>query len=195
MIVVGTIGLAGAAGAWSIPERRSQDDWLGAIFLGALALLLIARGFTGEWGKRQVRVDVPAGKLMLVNGDVYPLDELGALTLEKTSLPRRRSTDTIVHEYRLRAANVKKYYVYFSVYESDTLGRRKALEEAILQCRLRKILERPTSDGSAFRGGPDALAEIRGVGETSHVAAALKVLEKDPDAHVRRQAQKLVTQL
>lgn len=198
MIGVGVLGLAGALG-YGIggpgDDLTNQIGWSAVV--AAFALLFLVRGLTGEWGQRQLRVDVAAGKLRLNNGDTYALDELGELTIERQPLPRRRMTDTQVEEYRLRAANVKKYYVYFSLYESDTLLRKRILEEVILQSRLRKILERPTSDGSAFRSGPDALPEVRAIeSDTARTIAALDALaKKDPDAHVRTQAKNLVTSL
>lgn len=196
MIGVGVLGLAGAlgygiGGPWDDPVNQVG----GSSVVGALALLFLARGLTGEWGQRQLRVDVAAGQLMLPDGSLYKLDELGPLILDRRPLPRRRMTDTQVHEYRLHAKNCK-YYLFYSVYESETLLRHKALEETILQSRLRKILERPSSDGSAFRAGPDVLAEIKAITpDASRTVAALGALAKDPDGHVRSQAAKLATQL
>lgn len=189
MIVVGTLALASIAGNWVAHDNVSPElDWL-ALLGSLVALLMIARGLTGEWGKRQLRVDVAGGKLQLPDGSQYELDQLGELALETKLLPRTSSrSQTRVHEHRLRAANVE-YYLFFSVYESETKLRLAAVDSAVLQYRLRRVLERPAGDG-AFRSVPDPDAELLEIAGTRERAiAALTALAKtDPDSQLRARA-------
>src|SRR4051794_32436701 len=108
MIVVGALGLASIVGnaptlRWSPPENLA----FAAIAGSAITLLMIVRGLTGQWGSRQLFVDVAAGTLRLPDGSVHALSELGALTIEKkvVSSPKHRTNI----EYRLRAGNINYY--------------------------------------------------------------------------------------
>lgn len=178
------VALLIALGGYVAEVRLHPADPI-LILGGACALLLLARGFTGSWSKQQIRVDVPAGKLMLPDGSIHELDAIGALTVESHLLPppnRHR-----VHEFRLRAANLG-YYPFHSVYESETRKRLVALEAAVLQSRVRKLLERPSADGAAFRSAPDVADAVRTQDTQERVLAALDVLATDPDSHVSEQA-------
>jgi hypothetical protein len=205
LIVVGTLGLAPCVALivdslmyGNSPDGLDADDMFLLAIGVVLALLVIARGVTGSWSKRQLRVDVRGGKLMLPDGSLRDLASLGALTIEKKAIkdlnPNKRRAH-VLHDYLLRAANVE-YYLFESNYESETTIRYRAVEAAVLQYRLRQILARPTGDGSVFRSGPDALAEIRAAfPDRDHTLAALDLLAQDGDAHVRDQAAKLATEL
>lgn len=194
LIVVGLIGLASIVGnsfllRWNPPE----DLAIGAVFGGLVTILLIARGFTGSWSAKQLRVDIAGGKLMLPDGSIRKLDELGALTIEKKFIPpsNPRKTRVALHDYLLRAANVE-YYLFFSNYESETKLRHDAVDAAVLEYKLRRILERPAADGSSYRSGPDAVPEILAIAETPQRArTTLQRLTRDHDPHVREQAAKL----
>jgi hypothetical protein len=190
MIVVGTIGLASIVGNWIAQDNLSHDLVSLAAFGTVITTLMIVRGFTGEWGQRQLRVDVAGGKLKLPDGSLRDLDQLGALTIEKKLLPRSNNPrmQTRIHEYRLRAANVE-YYLYDSVYESETLLRFKAVDTATLQFQLRRVLERPSGDG-AFRSAPDAAPELLEIaGTRERLVEGLTALAKtDPDRQIRAAA-------
>lgn len=163
MVVVGTIALASIVGS-SLELRWSPIEDLAylAVLGGVVSLLMIARGLTGSWSKRQLRVDVAGGKLKLPDGSLRDLDALGELTIEKKpmrNMPSRRVVRVVLHDYLLRAANVG-YYLFESNYEAETKLRYDAVDAAVLQYRLRRILERPTGDGAAFRSAPDARGEV-----------------------------------
>jgi len=196
MIVVGTIGLASIVGNWVAADVSGDLAYLAA--LGAIVtLLMIVRGFTGEWGQRQLLVDVAGGKLRLPDGSLRDLDQLGELTLESKLLPRSNNPrmQTRVTEYRLRAANVE-YYLFYSVYESETKLRFAAVDSAVLQYRLRRVLERPQGDG-AFRSAPDPNVELLEIaGTRERAVVALKALAKsDPDGQIRSQASERLVKL
>lgn len=188
MIVVGILALASIVGNWISLDRNSTDLHMLATLGSIVAVLMIVRGFTGEWGKRQLRVDVAGGKLMLPDGSLRDLDQLGELTIEKKLLPPLRGSQTRSTEHRLRAANVE-YYLFYSVYESETQLRLAAVDAAVLHYRLRRVLERPPGDG-AFRSAPDPSVELLEIaGTRERLLAALAALAKrDPDRHVRDQA-------
>ncbi|NVB77094.1 MAG: hypothetical protein HOV81_01745 [Kofleriaceae bacterium] len=196
MVVLGTIALASIIGSslelrWSPAEDLAYLAVLGSV----VAILMIARGLTGSWSKRQLRVDVAAGKLKLPDGSLRDLDALGELTIEKKpmrNMPSRRVIRVVLHDYLLRAANVG-YYLFESNYEAETKIRYDAVDAAVLQHRLRRILERPTGEGSAFRSAPDARAEVLEVaGTPDRACAALQVLMRDHDRSVRDHATKLL---
>jgi hypothetical protein len=198
LVAVGTIGLASLVAnsielRWSPPE----DLAYGAVIGSLVSLVIIARGLTGSWSKRQLRVDIAGGKLKLPDGSTRDLDKLGALTIEKKVLPQLNPMKTRVtlYEYLLRAANVE-YYLFVSNYESETKIRYEAVDAAVLEYQLRRILERPTADGSAFRSGPDALPEVlETAGTPERARATLQKLALDHDQHVRAQAAKLVAEI
>lgn len=193
MVVLGVVTLV-AVGAyvaetmWSNPADNAFVVGLGA----ALGLVMLARGLTGQWSSKQLYVDIRAGKLRLLDGSIYALDELGPLTIEKKLLPppnRHR-----VHEHLLRAANVK-YYLFEAIFEGETQRRYDALDAAVLEYRIRRVLERPQGEG-AFRSGPDPDAEILEIaGTRERAAAALQLLARDPDKHIREQASARLAQL
>lgn len=196
MVVVGTIALASIVGS-SLELRWSPIEDLAylAVLGGVVSLLMIARGLTGSWSKRQLRVDVAGGKLKLPDGSLRDLDALGELTIEKKpmrNMPSRRVVRVVLHDYLLRAANVG-YYLFESNYEAETKLRYDAVDAAVLQYRLRRILERPTGDGAAFRSAPDARGEVLDVaGGPDRARAALQVLTRDHDRSVRDHASKLL---
>jgi len=67
--------------------------------------------------------------------------------------------------------------------------RLHAIEAAVVEYKVRRILERPMGDGSAFRSGPDVLPEILQAAETPERArTTLQKLTRDHDQHVRSQA-------
>lgn len=197
MIVLGTIGLASILGNLIANDNINDELVYLGVFGIAVTLLMIIRGFTGEWGKRQLRIDVPGGKLQLPDGSLRALDEIGPLSIESKLLPKSNNPrmQTRITEYRLRAANVE-YYLFFSVYESETKLRFAAVDAAVVQHRLRRVLERPSGDG-AFRSAPDASAELVEVAGTRERAIeGLTALAKtDPDRQVRAQATAHLTQL
>jgi hypothetical protein len=191
MVVLGTIGLVAIVGS-SIDLQWSPFEDLAylAVIGSVITLLMIVRGLTGSWSNRQLRVDVAGGKLKLPDGSLRDLDELGALTIEKKVMPQlnRRTIRVTLHEYFLRAANVE-YYLFDSNYEAETKLRFHAVEAAVLHYRLRRILERPTEEGSVFRAGPDPRVEILALaGSPVRARAALHVLMRDNDRTVRVQA-------
>lgn len=194
LLAVGALGLA-AAVAYAIvaPWDDPTNDGFAIGTGGAVSLLILARGATGSWSQKQLRVDIPAGKLKLPDGSIHSLDELGALTIESHLLPppnRHR-----VHEYRLRAANLG-YYLFYSVYESETTIRLVKVDSAVLQSRLRRVLERPSGDGSAFRSAPDAVPEIRAIAETPERAlAALDTLAREDGPEIRARARQVADTL
>jgi hypothetical protein len=195
MVVLGTLALASIVAA-SVDLRWSPVEDLAylAIFGALIATLMIARGLTGSWSKRQLRIDVAGGKLKLPDGSLRDLDALGPLTIEKKpmKLPSRRAIRVVLHEYWLRAANVE-YYLFDSNYELETKLRYDAIEAAVLQYRLRRILERPTEEGAAFRSAPDARAEILGLaGNSERARSALQVLTRDHERSVRERAANLL---
>jgi hypothetical protein len=197
MIVVGTIGLASI-----VANLIANDDINGelvylAVFGCLVTSLMIVRGFTGEWGKKQLRIDVAGGKLKLPDGSVRSLDELGALTIEAKLMPKSHNPRMLTRltEYRLRAANVE-YYLFYSFYESETKLRFDAVDAAVVEYRVRRILERPTADGSAFRSGPDPVTDVLEVsGDAMRAQSALHALTRDGDPHVRAQAAKLAGEI
>lgn len=197
MIVLGTIGLASIVA--NLIANENIDPRLGylAVFGIAVTLLMILRGFTGEWGKRQLRVDVAGGKLQLPDGSLRELDQIGALTMESKLMPKSNNPrmQQRLTEYRLRAANVE-YYLFYSNYEGETRIRFAAVEAAVLQHRLRRVLERPAGDG-AFRSAPDPTAELVDIAGTRERAIdGLTALAKsDPDRQVRVQATERLAQL
>ena len=195
LIVVGLIGLASIVGnsfvlRWDPPE----DLAIAAVFGSLVMILMIARGLTGSWSSKQLRVDVAAGQLKLPDGSLRKLDELGALTIEKKFIPppNPRKVRVPLHDYLLRAANVE-YYLFDSNYASETMLRYSAIDAAVLQYKLRRILERPTVEGSSYRAGPDAMPEIlEAAGTPKRARTTLQKLTRDHDAHVREQAAKLL---
>ncbi len=198
MIVLGLAGIAGiVAFSASFPwEQGIHDDAIYVpILLGPLAVLVLARGLTGSWSKRQLRVDIAAGKLKLPDGSLRDLEALGELTIEKKpwkTQPTRMVVRAIMYDYLLRAANVG-YYLFESNYEAETKLRHDAVSAAVLQSRLRRILERPTEQGSAFRSAPDARVEVLDVaGGPEHARAALQALARDHDRSVRDHAATLL---
>lgn len=197
MIVLGTVGLASIV-ANVIANENIADELLYLSVFGCLVTsLMIVRGVTGEWGKKQLRVDVAGGKLKLPDGSVRSLDEIGALTIEAKVMPKSHNPrmQTRLTEYRLRAANVE-YYLFYSFYEAETKLRFDAVDRAIVEYRVRRILERPTADGPAFRSGPDPIAEVlEASGNATRARAALTALTRDGDAHVRAQAAKLAGEI
>lgn len=203
LIVVGTLGLAPPVALLAEPlvYGNSPDglnsEHVGLLIIGVMfALLVIARGVTGSWSKRQLRVDVAAGKLKLPDGSLHDLDNLGPLTIDKKVIKHLnpRTIRVTLHDYLLRADNVD-YYLFVSNYESETKIRYDAVEAAVLQYRLRRILERPDAEG-VFRAGPDPRAEILSLaGSPENARAALGVLTRDSDRSVRDQAAKLLGSL
>lgn len=197
LIVLGALGLVGVIYATielylSASSVGMGDAALIPVILGPLALLLIARGITGSWSKQQLRVDVPAGMLMLADGSVHKLDELGELTIEKRSAGKVRVH--LMFWYRLRAATVDSV-LFESLDERESQVRLDALDAAVLQNRVRRVLERPEAEG-AFRAGPDPLAEVMRIAATGDRAnAALARLARDADAGIRDRALKLASQL
>lgn len=197
LIVFGILGLACVVYATielylSASSGGMGDTMLIPVVLGPLAILMVARGITGSWSKQQLRVDVPAGMLKLADGSVRKLDELGELTIEKRSAGKVRQH--LMFWYRLRAAAVDSV-LFESLDERESKIRLDALEAAVLQTRVRRVLERPSTDG-AFRAAPDPAAEILRVAASEDRAkAALAVLSRDVDADVRQRAQKLASQL
>lgn len=198
MIVLGVIVLFAVSWSWiqlMLNGQASGDDTLESALGASIGLLALARGLTGAWGKRQLGVDVAAGKLVLPDGSVHDLDAIGALTIETrreqvSDMYRRPGSVSV---FLLRAARVK-YYLFESVSKADTKARFDALEAAVLQSRIRRILERPTGEG-AFRSGPDALREIRDVaGDRERALAALRALGKDPDRDIRERAASCLAQ-
>lgn len=195
MIVVGMIGLASIVGNsiflnWSPPEDLAYLAVLGSL----VTIAMIARGLTGSWSSRQLRIDIAGGHLKLPDGSLRRLDQLGALTIEKKILPPLNpyKVRVTLHEYLLRAANVE-YYLFDSNYESETMIRYHAIDAAVLEYTLRRILERPSGDGAAFRSGPDVLPEILEAAKTPDRArTTLQKLTHDHDQHIRSQAAKLL---
>lgn len=192
LIGLGTIGLALVV-LFTLDFSWDQGIHDDAIYvptlLGPLAILIVARGITGSWSKRQLRVDVPAGTLQLADGDVKHLDELGAVSIDMTP-PDRHGVRT----FRLRVQS-HGYYLYESVYESETKLRCDALEAAVLQFRIRRVLERPDAEG-AFRAGPDAHTEIIELAGTPERArAALAALARRDSDEIRARAGKLAAAL
>jgi len=197
MIVLGTAGLASIVGNLVAGERIA-GGLLALSVLGCLVTaLMIVRGATGEWGKNQLRIDVAGGKLKLPDGSTRNLDELGALTIEAKVEARSHNPHmrTQLTEYRVRAANVE-YYLFYSYYEAETKLRFDAIDAAVVQSKLRRILERPSADGGAFRASPDPIADVlAAAGDASRARAALQELTRDGDAHIRAQAVKLAGEI
>lgn len=196
MIVVGLIGLVSIVGNATLLRWSPPEDLVYLAVLGSLVTIaMIVRGLTGSWSSRQLRIDIAGGKLKLPDGSIRNLDELGALTVEKKVLkplnPHKVQFVTL-HEYLLRAANCE-YYLFDSNYESETMIRYHAIDAAVLEYTLRRILERPTGEGSAFRSGPDVLPEILEAAKTPERArTTLQKLTRDHDPHVRSQAATLL---
>ncbi len=172
-----------------------EDDLAVPVLLVPLSLPIIARGWTGSWAKRQLRVDVAAGVFVLPNGDVHKLDELGALSLVKVPykfarpVTMRAAPNLSTYELRAGACN---YVLFKSFEESETKLRYEALDAAVLQYRLRRVLERPQVDG-AYRAGTDQLAEILQVaGSDARAVRGLRVLGCDHDSTIRETATKLI---
>lgn len=196
LIVVGLIGLASIVGnavmlRWSPPE----DLAIAAVFGAMVMILLIARGLTGSWSAKQLRIDVAGGKLKLPDGSIRKLDELGELTIEKKFIKPNNpyKTRVALHDYLLRAANVE-YYLFYSNYESETKLRHVAIDSAVREYKVRRILERPVGDGSAFRSGPDVMpAILEATGTPERARETLQKLTRDHDSHIREHAAKLLT--
>jgi hypothetical protein len=72
----------------------------------------------------------------------------------------------------------------------------RTVDAAVLQYRLRRVLERPAGDG-AFRSAPDPNAELLEIAGTRERAIdALAALAKcDPDAQMRAQASERLAKL
>jgi hypothetical protein len=195
MIVVGLIGLAAIVGNAAMLRWNPPEDMTVLAVLGSLVtILMIVRGFTGSWSSQQLRIDIAGGKLKLPDGSLRDLDQLGALTIEKKVLKpiNPYKVRPTLHEYLLRAANVE-YYLFDSNYESETMIRFHAIDAAVLEYTLRRILERPSGDGAAFRSGPDALPEIlQAAGTPERARTTLQKLTGDHDQHVRSQATTLL---
>lgn len=159
-------------------------------FLGLpAALLILIRGWTGSWSQRQLRVDVPAGKLQLADGTVRRLDELGALSIEKElKIIRHPVRNTEITWWRLRATSLETP-LFSAVYESETKIRYEHLDAAVLESQLRRILEGPRGEGGAFRDAPDPLPAImNAAGSSERAAAALRGLARAPDRDIRTRA-------
>lgn len=192
LIVLGTVLLAGLVLFvldTTVLGSGMPRDQLAIPVLGIpLALLMIARGVTGSWAHRQLCVDVAAGKVRLATGEERALDELGRITVTA----RRLYGSTSVYE--LRAEHVDGV-LFESLFEADVQRRMTPLEQAVLQSRLRRVLERPDADG-AFRSAPSTTSEVlRIAGDAAWARPALRALQRDPDATVRARATALLDTL
>ena len=179
-----------SVGGLVVAIMDSRDMLLLAILGELVVLRIIVRGFTGSLSKRQLRVDVPAGMLQLESGKVIPLDEVGAL-----QITYRRGGQRGVRWYELRAAGIPDTVLYESPYDSDTKKRFDALGDAVLQSKLRRVLERPEVD-AAYRAVPEATAEILEIAETKDRAtSALAALARDHDTTIATRATQLLASL
>lgn len=156
-------------------------------------LMLLRRGFTGSRSKRQLWVDVPAGKLVLANGTEHALAELGALSIEKRYEARTRNS-LPMYSYELTAQSLGK--LFSAYFEGETKRRLDALDAAVLQSGLRKLLERPQVD-SVFRAAPQLASEAHaGAGTLERALAGLRALaDDDHDPAIREHAKSLAAVL
>jgi len=98
MIVVGLVGLASIVGNAAMLRWSPPEDLVYLAVLGSLVMIaMIARGFTGAWSSRQLRIDIAGGKLKLPDGSLRNLDQLGALVIEKKVLKT-------INPYKVRPA-------------------------------------------------------------------------------------------
>jgi hypothetical protein len=195
LVVVGLWGVGGVI--YFCLETNSllaSGDILLPLVAGPAALLLIRRGLTGSRSKSQLWVDVPAGKLVLMNGTEHELSELGTISVEQRYHQRNAKT---VATYGLDLkASALEHPIYCSFLDSEVKRRCEALQAAILQSALRKLLERPQL-GDTFRAGPELTAEaVARAGSPERALAGLRVLAReDHDLAIREQATKLAALL
>lgn len=166
----------------------TNEELLAPLFGYPFALLILARGLTGSWSRWQLKVDIPAGLIHFPEGKVGKLAELGALAIDHKPYRSGRN----VHQlHQLRSVALDRP-LFSSLYEGETKLRLDRLELAVLQSALRRVLEVPTVDGDAYRGGPDLAAEVdRVAGESPYRARALAALAADHDATIRTRARQL----
>lgn len=192
LVIVGMWALGGLVYfcAESGVRGLKNGDFLLPLLALPVVLLIIRRGLTGSRSKRQLWVDVPAGKVVLANGAEHALDELGALSIEKKYHPRTVHTQPL-YSYELKAASIERS-LFSSFFEGETTKRLTALDAAVVQSALRRLLERPQGDG-AFRSGPDLATEVLArAGSPQRALAGLRVLGADDhDRGIREQAVKL----
>ena len=196
-VILGLIALGGlAAYCVEVGERGLKDgDFVLPLLALPVPLLLLRRGFTGSRSKRQLWVDVAAGKLVLPDGGVRNLDEIGELSIEKRYMRPKASMQPF-YLHLLRAASIEQYVLYSSAFESETQRRLAALDAAVVQSALRQLLERPQGDG-AFRAAPEVTAEIASLGiAVERALPALRTLARDDhDSRIRADATKLAAEL
>lgn len=156
--------------------------WLVPFAAIPFCLLVIVRGLVGSLSKNQLRVDVPAGLLRLEGGKIVPLAELGDVTIAKRHANRTTW-------YQLKAA---KLVLFESPFANDTQKRYDALQSAVVQAALRRILERPI-EGAAFRATPAIDDEVvRVSGSEDRARTALAALAADHDPTIRARASELL---
>lgn len=170
-----------------------QGDFLLPLLALPVVLLLLRRGFTGSRSKRQLWVDVPAGTFVLANGDVHELDQLGAVSIEKKY--QRRADKRPYYLHQLKVASIEGPQ-FSSVFEGEVQRRQAALEAAIVQSAVRRVLERPQGEG-AFRAGPEVATDVLArAGSRDRAIAALRALATDDDeSGIRASAAKLAAEL
>jgi hypothetical protein len=164
--------------------------WAGILFANYVVVRIIMRGVRGSHSKRQLRVDVPAGMLQLETGELVPLDQVGEVTIKKKKGGQRG-----VWWSQLHAAGIPNQVLYESTFDEDTQKRLVALQEVVLESKVRRVLERPEI-GEAYRAAPDATSELLEVAETrDRAASALSALVRDPDPAISQRAAQLLATL
>lgn len=196
LVVVGVWALGGLVYFCLETGTRAlkNGDFLLPLLGLPLVLLVIRRGLTGSRSKRQLWVDVPAGKIVLANGTEHALEELGPLSIAK-KYHRRTAHSRPLHSYELEAAALERS-LFSSFFEGETQKRLLALDAAVVQSALRRLLERPQG-GGAFRSGPDLQTEVlaRAASPERALAGLRALATNDPDRAIRERATKLAAAL
>lgn len=171
------------------------SDELEYLLLAAVAYGLCAEAFLvallGSYRRDQPYVDPIAGVVRTRTGAILRFDDLGALSIEQDVVSY---SNKVRHpRYKLRAAAVEVPIDELLYDEARTKRNLAALETAMLQYKLRRVLEMTAVDGDAYRGGLDPAQEVgRIAGDSPYRRQAIEALTHDPDPTIRERAKQLL---
>lgn len=160
----------------------------------AVSIAWMRLGLFGTLTKNQLRVDPDAGVLQDDAGNIFHFDQIGELSIVKrpeTNRTQRRTTTIMNFDLKCSGLEGTLFTDFWN--EKRTQLRFDALSTAMLQFKLRRVLEAPQVEGDAFRSGLDPHAEAKRIAADSPFKrAALEALTRDPDPTVRTRAAALL---